>query len=288
MTAQRTITRAVHLSGIGLHTGGPVSCRMLPAPPDHGVSFSRVDAAQAPTIPARLSEVVATDRGVVLGHTMRVATVEHLLAAAHGLGIDNLTVEVNGEELPCGDGSGLIFTDALMQAGPVEQDAPRHPIAVTAPVWAIRERSLVVAIPAPQLRVTVLTTVEGTSIPAQVAEFDAGVDDFVATMASARTWGFAAELDALRTRALARGASLDNVLGIGANGYLNEPRFSNEVARHKVLDLIGDLALLGRPLHAHVVAIRSGHGLHIALARLIARSAVAAPVTRGSSSACRE
>ena len=276
MTAQRTITRAVHLSGIGLHTGGPVSFRMLPAPPDHGVSFSRVDAAQAPAIPARLSEVVATDRGVVLGHTMRVATVEHLLAAAHGLGIDNLTVEVNGEELPCGDGSGLIFTDALVQAGAVEQDAPRHPIAITAPLWTIRERSLVVAIPAPQLRVTVLATVEGTSIPAQVAEFDAGIDDFIAAVASARTWGFAAEVEALRARGLARGASLENVLVIGPDGYLNEPRFSNEVARHKVLDLIGDLALLGRPLHAHLVAIRSGHGLHIALARSIAESADAA------------
>ena len=272
MTAQHTIARAVRISGIGLHTGAPTAVRLLPAPPDHGVVFSRVDLADAPLIPARLTEVVATERGIVLGRQARVATVEHLLSAAMGLQIDNLTAEVDGEELPCGDGSGQIFTDALRQAGLAAQHAPRRPIAVETPVWAGGGSSLIVALPAPRLRVTALVTAERTPIPAQLAEFDTEIDDFAAAIAPARTWGLAAEAEALRARGLARGASFATALVIGPEGYLNEPRFANELARHKILDAIGDLALLGRPLQAHLVAIRSGHSLHVTLAHEIARA----------------
>ena len=270
--AQRTIVRAVRISGIGIHSGAPTSVRLLPAPPDQGVVFSRVDVPDAPPIPARLAEVVATERGVVLGRRARVATVEHLLSSARGLGIDNLTVEVDGEELPCGDGSGLIFADALQQAGGIEQGTPRRPIVLDAPIWASGGRSLVVAVPAPRLQITYLATADGTRIPAQVAEFNAETDDFATTVAPARTWGFAEDAERLRARGLARGASLATALVIGPDGYLNEPRFVNELARHKILDAIGDLALLGRPLLAHLVAIRAGHGLHVALAREIARA----------------
>jgi UDP-3-O-[3-hydroxymyristoyl] N-acetylglucosamine deacetylase len=270
---QRTITRAVEVSGIGIHTGAPSSARLLPAPADQGVVFARTDVAGAPLIPARLSEVVSTERSVVLGRQARVATVEHLLAAAAGLGIDNLTVEVAGEELPCGDGSGLLFTDALVRAGTIAQDAPRRPIALSAPVWVQRERSLAVAIPAPSLHVTAAVTADGVPMPAQVAEFDARSDDFAAAIAPARTWGLATEAEAMRARGLARGASLATALVIGPNGYLNEPRFPDELARHKILDVLGDLALLGRPLCAWVVAIRAGHSLHVRLAEAIAASA---------------
>jgi UDP-3-O-acyl N-acetylglucosamine deacetylase len=277
VSLQRTLARTIRASGIGLHTGAPSSVRLVPAPPDHGVVFVRVDLPGAPAIPARLGQVAATERGVVLGQHARVATVEHLLAVAMGLGVDNLLVEVDGEEVPCGDGSGQVFAEAIRQAGVVDQGLPRRPIGLSTPAWTDAHGSVVVALPASHLRVTSVVTVEGAPIPAQLAEFDAATDDFAAGIAPARTWGLAAEAEALRARGLARGASLATVLVLGPQGYLNEPRFPDELARHKILDAIGDLALLGRPLHAHVVAIRSGHALHLALARAIAGAVGLAP-----------
>ncbi|MGQ0550674.1 MAG: UDP-3-O-acyl-N-acetylglucosamine deacetylase [Armatimonadota bacterium] len=269
-TLQRTIGRAVTIAGRGLHTGAEVRARLLPAPAASGVMFRRIDLDGAPTIPARLDEVAATGRGVVLGRRARVATVEHLLSAAQGVGIDNLLVEIDGEELPSGDGSARIFTDAFRQAGAVDLDAVRSPIVLDRPVWASAAGSIIMAGPAPRLRFTYVATADGTTLPPQLAEFDAGCDDYPTTIAPARTWGLAAEAEALRARGLALGATLENALVLGPDGYINEPRFPDELARHKILDALGDLSLLGRPLCAHVVAVRAGHGLHIALAREIA------------------
>lgn len=223
-------------------------------------------------IRASLDEVVATGRGVVLGRSARVSTVEHLLSAARGLGIDNLTVELEGEELPCGDGSAQIFVEALERAGAVQQDAMRRPIVLDAPVWVSNKASIIVAVPSPTFSVTYVATADGAALAPQIAEFRAGTDHYVRAIAPARTWGLAAEIESLRARGLARGASLSSVLVIGPEGFVNEPRFPNEMARHKILDVVGDLALLGRPVQAHVVAVRAGHGLHVALAREIVRS----------------
>ncbi|MGH2373151.1 MAG: UDP-3-O-acyl-N-acetylglucosamine deacetylase [bacterium] len=267
---QRTIARPVTLEGRGLHTGAVVRARLLPAAPASGVTFRRVDLHGAPTIAARLDEVAATARGIVLGRTARVATVEHLLSAAWGLGIDNLLVEIDNEELPSGDGSARIFTDALQEAGAVEVDAARCPIILDGHVWASAAGSIIVAAPAAGLRFTYLATADGTSIPPQLAEFDARRDDYPTAIAPARTWGLAADAEALRARGLARGATLANALVLGPDGYINEPRFPDELARHKILDALGDLSLLGRPLCAHVIGVRAGHALHVALAREIA------------------
>jgi UDP-3-O-[3-hydroxymyristoyl] N-acetylglucosamine deacetylase len=267
---QRTIARPAALSGVGLHTGGAVTAHLLPAAAGEGVTFRRVDLPGAPAVPARLEHVVATSRGVVLGRAGRVATVEHLLSAARGLGVDNLRVELEGEELPCGDGSAQIYVEAIVGAGLIEQKTPRDPIVLDAPVWASNGGSMIVAVPADGLRVTYLVTADGATLAPQIAEFRDDVDAYAETIAPARTWGLAAEVEALRAQGLARGASLATTLVIGPDGFMNEPRFPNEMARHKILDAIGDLALLSRPLHAHVVAVRAGHGLHIALAREIA------------------
>lgn len=267
---QCTLARSVSVEGIGLHSGAEVRARLRPAPPERGVTFARVDLDGTPTISAGLDQVVATSRGVVLGATARVATVEHLLSAASGLGIDNLLVELDSEELPCGDGSARLFVDALEEAGVVEQDVVRRPIALDGPVWATAAGSIIMAGPAPRLRVTYLATADGTSLPAQLAEFQEGRDDYATSIAPARTWGLAADAEALRARGLARGASLASALVLGPDGFLNAPRFPDELARHKILDALGDLSLLGRPLRAHVVAVRAGHGLHLTLAREIA------------------
>jgi UDP-3-O-acyl N-acetylglucosamine deacetylase len=270
-TLQQTILRPVSVSGTGLHTGAPSVARLMPAPAQAGITFRRVDVSGAPVIHACLDEVVATGRSVVLGRLARVATVEHLLSAARGLGIDNLTVDIDGEELPCGDGSAQIFVDALRRAGAARQDALRRPIILRTPAWVTSETSIIVAMPAPEFSVTYVATADGAALAPQMAEFRATVDDYARVIAPARTWGLAAEVESLRARGLARGASLSSVLVIGPEGFVNEPRFPDEMARHKILDAVGDLALLGRPLQAHVVAVRAGHGLHIALAREIAR-----------------
>jgi UDP-3-O-[3-hydroxymyristoyl] N-acetylglucosamine deacetylase len=267
---QRTIARPVTVAGVGLHTGETSAARLLPAPAGEGVTFKRLDLPGTACVSATLEEVIATSRGVVLGHEVRVATVEHLLSAARGVGIDNLRVELEAEELPCGDGSAQIFIDAFERAGIVEQEAPQHPITLEAPVWAAQGTSMIVAVPGAGLRVTYLVTADGAALAPQIAEFREGDDVYSKAIAPARTWGLAAEVEALRARGLARGASLATTLVIGPDGFVNEPRFPNELARHKILDAIGDLALLRRPLHAHVVAVRAGHGLHVALAREIA------------------
>ncbi|MDQ7840204.1 MAG: UDP-3-O-acyl-N-acetylglucosamine deacetylase [bacterium] len=268
---QRTIARPVTIRGAGLHSGAPAVARLLPAPAGAGIAFLRTDVAGATPIPARLEEVVATARSIVLGGSVRVATVEHLISAACGLGIDNLLVEVEGEELPCGDGSALIFVEALQAAGTVNQDAPRAPMVPDEPVWVSEGGSMIAAMPCERFRVTYVVTANAASMAPQMAEFREDLDDYAASIAPARTWGMAAEIEALRAQGMARGVSLETVLAIGPDGFLNEPRFPNEMARHKILDAIGDLGLLGRPVRAHIVAVRAGHGLHVALAREIAR-----------------
>lgn len=270
---QRTIARSVEVAGEGIHTGAPSVARMLPAPASSGVTFRRMDLPGAPRVAAMLDEVVATSRGVVLGRAARIATVEHLLSAVMGLGIDNLLVELDGEELPGGDGSARIFAEALEGAGAVGQGVPRRPIALSEPVWATDGARMIVAVPGPGLRITYMVTADGTPLDPQLADFDEARDVFAADIAPARTWGLAGEVEALRARGLARGASPFNVLALGPAGYVNAPRFPNELARHKILDAIGDLALLGRPLRAHIIAVRAGHGLHISLARAIAAQA---------------
>ncbi len=268
--SQRTIGRPVTISGIGLHSGAHTVVRIVPAPPNHGVVFRRVDLPDGPLVPARLSEVVETTRGVVLGERARVATVEHFLSAARGVGIDNLMVELDAEELPCGDGSAQIFVDAIHEAGMVEQGVPRACITLDATLTVGDGASLIAAVPSPRFHMTCVATVDRTALPPQIAEYDSGTDDYAAAIAPARTWGLKEDETGLKARGLARGASLATALIIGPEGFLNPLRFPNELARHKILDAVGDLALLGLPLRAHVVAVRSGHSLHIALAREIA------------------
>lgn len=268
---QRTIAEAVTVSGKGLHSGEHVAVRLLPAGPSSGIAFHRTDRSGSPPIHASLDEVVATERSVVLGQGLRVATVEHLLSAARGLGVDNLVVELDGEELPCGDGSASVYVEALLRAGFLEQGARRRPIALGSTVWAESGSSIVAAIPSGEFRVTYVATVDGTALAPQIAQFCPDADDYASQIAPARTWGRASDADSLRAKGFALGASLATALVIGPEGFVNEPRFPNEMARHKILDIMGDLALLGQPLLAHIVAVRGGHALHIALAREIAQ-----------------
>jgi len=271
---QRTIERPATLAGIGIHTNRPSTVACRPAPVDAGIVFARLDLPGAPAVRASALEVVDTHRGVTLGRSGGVRTVEHLLAAAAGLGVTNLRVEVRGEELPILDGSAAPYVEALRSAGVVDQGARLRVAAPSQPQWLARDSAWILAVPADRLRVTYIVPLLQTRLGTQVADFDAARDRFAEQIAPARTWGFADELEALRRAGLALGASAGNALGIARDGYLSPPRFPNEPARHKVLDLIGDLALIGAPLQAHVIACGAGHALHLELARRIAASAM--------------
>jgi len=270
VTRQHTIVSPVTIRGVGLHTGREIGMVVRPAPPDSGIVFRRTDRPGA-VIPARLDQVTGTSSCVALGGDAGVQTVEHLLSAARALGVDNLLAELDGPEVPGMDGSALPFVRALRDAGLRGQEAPRAILRLRAAVWAgDADAGWAVALPAERLSITCVVTLRAPAAGDQAATFDAGAGGYEETIAPARTWGYEGDAAALRARGLALGASLENTLAIGGSGFLNPPRFPNEPARHKVLDLLGDLALLGADLKAAVIAVRAGHTLHVALARALA------------------
>ncbi|MGH2398584.1 MAG: UDP-3-O-acyl-N-acetylglucosamine deacetylase [bacterium] len=265
---QHTIRRAVSVSGTGIHTGARAEITCRPGPVDAGIVFVRPDQPHSP-LRASPETVRGTHRGVTLGAgSASVRTVEHLMAASAGLGITNLLVEVRGVEVPILDGSAAPYCALLNGAGITEQAGTIEPIVPGGVAWVGEGEATVLAVPAPYLRITYVVPLRHAALGvAQVADVTLHDGVFVSEVAPARTWGFADEVEKLRRQGLAAGASLDNALGIGPAGYLNPPRMPDEPARHKILDLIGDLALLGRPLLAHVIAVGAGHGLHLELVR---------------------
>jgi UDP-3-O-acyl N-acetylglucosamine deacetylase len=269
---QHTLRRSIALSGVGLHSGTPVTIECHPSRGDSGISFMRADLPDAKPIVARTRTVGDVRRGVTLGGPDGVRTVEHLLAAAAGLAIDNLRVNVHGPELPALDGSAAPYCDAFERAGLDEQATRVEPVSLTTPIWVQRGTAWILGVPAAQFRITYVVPLPSEALGIQVADVEVDRARFLREIAPARTWGFVEELRALRAEGLALGANEDNALGIAPDGYTGRPRFPDEPARHKALDLIGDLALLGRPLQAHVIAFAAGHSLHIELVRAIEHS----------------
>jgi UDP-3-O-[3-hydroxymyristoyl] N-acetylglucosamine deacetylase len=266
-TRQGTIATPVHLQGIGLHSGQLQQLTLRPAPVNTGIRFRRVTQG-GPGIPATLDAVTGTTGCVTLGGEDGVRTVEHLLSAAWASGVDNLEVELDGSEVPGMDGSALPLVRSLREAGVQLQEAWRPVLRVHEPTWVGDGGSWVVALPAPQFGVAYVVTL-GAGAEAQAATYDPARDRYEEVIAPARTWGYEKDAEALRREGLARGASLENTLVIGRTGFLNPPRFPNEPARHKVLDLLGDLALLGGDIQGYIIAVRAGHRLHVALARAL-------------------
>jgi UDP-3-O-[3-hydroxymyristoyl] N-acetylglucosamine deacetylase/3-hydroxyacyl-[acyl-carrier-protein] dehydratase len=273
---QKTIGREVELSGVGLHTGAGVRLRLLPAEPGTGVLFRRVDLPGKPEVPALIEHVhEAPRRSGLKNGTAEVETVEHLLASVHALGIDNLVCELNGPEVPGMDGSARPFVEALREAGTSEakEAAPVHRLRDA--VHANDEDWAIVALPHEGgLRITYTLDFATPRQVSQTLTFDVTEEGFAEQIAPARTFVTSEEVEVLRSAGLGQGASEDNTLLIGedAEAEAANLRFPDEYVRHKVLDLIGDLRLLGRPVHAHVVAHRSGHRANRALVRQIARA----------------
>ncbi|MEX2527382.1 MAG: bifunctional UDP-3-O-[3-hydroxymyristoyl] N-acetylglucosamine deacetylase/3-hydroxyacyl-ACP dehydratase [Gemmatimonadota bacterium] len=271
---QQTLGGEVTLTGVGVHTGEEASLAFRPAPPGHGIRFRRLDLEGEPEIPADLEHVVGTELGTSIGSgEVRVLTVEHVMAALRGRGVDNALLELRGPEPPIRDGSFRDFDEALAGLGLEEQDQPARVIRLTEPVAVdIQGEEEYVAAPGSGLRISATIDFQHPSIGRQFGSFDITPQAFSRELAPARTFGFESAAEALRARGLARGASLENTVVLGEDGVLNDDlRFPDEFVRHKVGDLVGDLALLNARVEAHVVATRPSHHGNVELARALAQ-----------------
>ncbi len=268
---QQTIRKSVTLEGIGLHSGKTVRLTLSPAPPDSGIIFCV--GSNGDPIPAAPESVVDSHYATTIGKNgTRVQTVEHLMAAAAGLGIDNLDVVVDGCEVPAMDGSAKPFVALLTAAGRTTQGARRRPVAIRQPLRAGGGNRWIQILPAPEFRISYTLDNDHPAIGMQALSCVPTEDSFVDDYAPARTYGFLKDLGAMRKHGLALGGSLDNAIVVGKRGTLNGLRYRDEFVRHKVLDLIGDLALLGRPIQGHVIARNAGHALNFELVVAIQRA----------------
>jgi UDP-3-O-[3-hydroxymyristoyl] N-acetylglucosamine deacetylase/3-hydroxyacyl-[acyl-carrier-protein] dehydratase len=270
---QRTISREVSLSGPGLFSGEQATLTLAPADAGTGITFIRQQGDSTATIPALVGNVLKRPRRTCLKNgTLHVETVEHCLAAIAGLGIDNLQVRLSGGasgELPGGDGSSQPFVNAIRESGVVCQDQDCDPLVIRKPLQVSLGEATLAALPGVSDGLEIIYEFEGPPpLGRQVVCFHLGSDDFEHELAPARTFIFEHEADELRARGLGKHLSPKDLLVIGQSGPVdNAFRFPDECARHKVLDLLGDLALIGRPLRGRLIAHKSGHQLNHMLAR---------------------
>jgi len=270
---QRTIASEATFSGMGLHTGSLTTVRFKPAPADAGIVFYRTDIEGRPAIPANVDNVVDVSRGTTIGiGNARVHTVEHALSAMVGLGIDNLEIEIDGEEIPNGDGSAMPVLTILKKAGIVEQDAPKKYITVEHPIYYRQDDVTLSILPSDELRVSMTIAYDHVAIGTQYASFTITEDSYLEDIAPARTFCFLREVKMLQEKGLIRGGSLESAVVIGDDTILNDDlRFPDEFVRHKILDLLGDMYLLGRPVKGHIVGVKCGHEKNVLFSKQIKR-----------------
>lgn len=278
---QRTLTTAASFAGVGLFSGRPSRVVIHPAAPDTGLSFRRVDLPGKPTVAARAEFAVERSRRTMLKHgDASVEMVEHCLSALAGLGVDNALIDVDAEESPIGDGSAKPYVEAIEGAGVVEQEAPKRVFVIDEPVTVEDgEATIAVAPGAGAEYVYMLDYGEGGVIPRQSMSFRGGAEEFTRELAPARTFSTRAEAEEARRAGLFGHLTTKDMLVIDRGGPVeNAYRFDDEPVRHKLLDLMGDLALVGMPIRGRVVAVRSGHSLNVRLARELSERAKAVPL----------
>ena len=267
MAYRRTLRREVGCTGIGLHSGKPVKLILKPAPAGYGLRFYRTDVGVE--IPATLAHLARLDHATTLSREgVSIETVEHLLSALRGLGVDDLRIEVDGPEIPILDGSAAPFVILLHEAGLKPLAAPRQYLKILAPLQVVHGSRSIRLSPADQLTISYTIGFEHPLLRHQAASYRISAETFSEAIAPARTFGFLREVETLRRNGLALGGSLENAIVIGESGVLNNKlRFDDEFVRHKILDALGDLALLEHPVIGHLEAVKAGHALHAALAQ---------------------
>jgi len=270
MHSQRTLRRQVSCAGIGLHSGRKVTLTLKPAPADSGIRFRRVDLGGL-EIPATLTQLAGIQYATGLScDTASVETVEHLLSALVGLGVDNAVVELNHPEVPIMDGSAAPFVYLINEAGRRTLPVPRRHLKVLRPVALSRGDKRIAVYPSDHFKLTYSISFDHPLLRHQSHTMRVDENAFIDDIAPARTFGFLHEVEMLRQQGLALGGSLENAIVLSETGVLNNQlRFENEFVRHKMLDAIGDLALVGHPIIGHLVAHRAGHALHTAFAKRI-------------------
>jgi UDP-3-O-[3-hydroxymyristoyl] N-acetylglucosamine deacetylase/3-hydroxyacyl-[acyl-carrier-protein] dehydratase len=279
---QQTLARSASVSGTSLHTGEKVILKLQPAPVDSGIKFKRKDLAEEPTVDATIANLKTVERATTIGEgSMRVHTVEHILSALAAMGVDNAVVEMDANEPPIGDGSARPYVELIKKAGVVEQETPRRIFEVREPVHIeTKNGSFLVVLPDQKFRISCtqagpngqFTQFLSTEITPAIYERE---------IAPARTFVFYEDVQGLMDKNLIKGGSLENAIVVRGDAVLSkEPlRFPDEFVRHKILDIVGDLALLGQRIRGHVIAVKPGHGANAELVRALAKGLVrSAPV----------
>ncbi len=270
MHFQTTLRQPVETSGIGLHHGAPVRLRILPAPPNTGIVFIRTDLDHTRIRASwKLVERVSYATSLMHPKGIFISTTEHLLSVFYSMKIDNALVELDNLELPILDGSGLPFVQLLKEAGIQESGRPRRYVRILKPVAVEAQGKSVTILPSDRFQLRCKNYFNHPLVGEQTLELDVTPEVYAEEIAPARTFGFEYELDQMREMGLIRGATLDNAVCFTRQGVANPGglRFSDECCRHKALDLLGDLALIGRPLLGCVVAEKAGHAMHVALVK---------------------
>ena len=282
MKYQQTLRTPLEITGQALHAGTMVTMRISPQPADTGIYFGRLDLPGGPKVKAEPRAVIDTKKSVTLGKDgWRISTIEHLMAVFHGLGIDNALVLVDGDELPHGDGSGFFYSQKILQSGISTQDQPRRYSYIREPLWVEGTvykqnepcKAFIVVLPSQndEFSISFTFTSDHRVTGTQYYQYTQSPEAFMNEIAPARTIAFTKELEYLRSQGLALGGDLNTAVIVGDEGYNNELRFLDEIVRHKILDIMGDLYLSG-PIAGQLIAIRSGHALDLELAKKIVQS----------------
>lgn len=270
---QRTLKKAISFSGKTLFSGAETTLTLEPAKSCHGIVFQRVDLPHQPIIPANLNEVLPMTRTTALGkENEEVHMVEHLLAALSVYQIDNLLIKINGSEIPSGDGSAAAYVGLIEKAGVVDQEAERKIFSLSAPVYYADKETTLMAIPCDHLQISfTLCYPNHPLLDAQFYSYSVDQNTFFKEIAPARTFALYEEVLQMQKMGLLQKTGLDQAVVIKDKEILNPEglRFTNEMVRHKIQDLIGDISLIGKPFHAHIISVRSGHAAHIPFAKQI-------------------
>jgi UDP-3-O-[3-hydroxymyristoyl] N-acetylglucosamine deacetylase len=269
---QRTLRNVIHLDGVGLHTGYPVELDLVPATANTGVIFRRTDLQNFEIEATRAHIARVSYATTLMKKGVMIATVEHLLSSLYGLGIDNLYIDINSLEVPILDGSGLRFMEEIEKAGIVDQEALRRYIVIEEPIEVRHGDKVAGVYPDSVPRATYIIDFEHSAIGKQNIQVELTPESYRREIGIARTFGFMADVEYLKKCGLIRGGSLENAVVLDDSGIVNnELRFPDEFVRHKLLDLLGDISLVGFPIIGHLYAEKAGHAIHAALADQMAR-----------------
>lgn len=272
MIYPKTIQSAATINGIGIHSGKAVSMTIRPAPVNTGIVFIRTDLNQS--IPVNPLTITPNARATILSsQNAKILTPEHLLATCFALGVFNLRIEIDQEEVPIMDGSAWDFMQLFETAGMIEQNIPIQPLIIQKPILLKESDMMILVLPSPHFHITFAIEYSHAFIGKQVLSLPITHQTFQSDIAKARTYGFYNEIKPLIEQGLAKGGSFDNAVIIDETHYMSELRYPDELVRHKILDLVGDLAVVGRPIHGHFIGVKSGHAMNAQLVKTLALEA---------------